>query len=161
MVWIAPDGREFDDIDADVIYEYYSEEDYENDLNESYGDVVIAGHAYETGLALRAVDPVAFSTGYSESLDYFARDPESLGFEEVDEDDYEDDDDSESVRSAMTSAYNKGRAGVQKATAKTKAGVQKAKAKAKTKKAPAKKTAPKSASPRSTKPKAPAKKGRC
>lgn len=144
MVWIAPDGREFDDIDADVIYEYYSEEDYENDLNESYGDVVIAGHAYETGLALRAVDPVAFSTGYSESLDYFARDPESLGFEEVDEDD--DDYDSESVRTAMTSAYNKGKAGVQKGVAKTKAGIQKAKVKAKTKsgKAPAKKTAPRS-----------------
>ena len=163
MVWIAPDGKEFDDVDSDVIYEYYSEEDYENDLNESYGDVVIAGHAYETGLALRAVDPVAFRMGYSESLDYYARDPESLGFEEVDDD--EDDYDSDSVRSAMAGAYNKGKDVAKRGAATTKQAV----SKAKPKKAPAKtsssscrsKTAPKSKSARSAKPKNSTKKGRC
>ena len=123
----------------------------ENVVSEMYGDCYDAVEGIWGGFATQLLlsDPDILDIDYYSVADSFLEDY--------------DDRMSESIRSTMTAAYNKGKAGVQKATAKTKAGVQKAKAKAKTKSgnAPPKKTAPKSASTRSAKPKAPAKKGRC
>lgn len=84
MTWIGPDGRRYaseDDIPAE---EYYTEEMYETDLNECYGDVDIGPYSYPMGRALRRVDPVAFREGYLDALDNLGRDPEAHGFTEED-----------------------------------------------------------------------------
>ena len=148
MAWMAPDGVIYDEVDADVIADYYSEDDLEEELTEDAGSVTVLGHTFDAGAILRRMDHAAFREAYNNTLDYYARDPESLGFEEVDDD--EDDYDSESVRTAMSGAYNKGKDVAKRGAAKTKQAV----SKAKPKKAPAKtsssscrsKTAPKSKS---------------
>ena len=87
MTFIGPDGREFADADDIPAEEYYTEEMYETDLNACYGDVRIGPYAYETGTALRRVDPTAFREGYLGALDYLRRDPEAHGFRVIDDED--------------------------------------------------------------------------
>lgn len=84
MTFIGPDGREFADAEDIPAEEYYTEEMYETDLNVCYGDVRIGPYAYETGTALRRVDPTAFREGYLGALDNLRRDPEAHGFTEAD-----------------------------------------------------------------------------
>lgn len=43
-----------------------TEEQYEELLNEIYGDVEIAGFSYATGYALKELDPIAFRCRYSD-----------------------------------------------------------------------------------------------
>lgn len=49
-----------------------SESEYEDVLDEIYGDVQIAGLSYSTGQALREIDPTAFRCG---KVDYEAEQP--------------------------------------------------------------------------------------
>lgn len=50
-----------DDVDN---FEYEAtEEEYENYLDEIYGDVEVAGYTYSTSLILQNIDPTAFRTG--------------------------------------------------------------------------------------------------
>lgn len=95
----------------------------ENVVSEMYGDCYDAVEGIWGGFATQLLlsDPEILDIDYYSVADSF------LG-------DY-DERMSESIRSTMTAAYNKGKAGVQKA---------KAKAKTKSGKAPAKKTAPRS-----------------
>lgn len=44
----------------------YTEDDYEQDLNEMYGDVDVCGCSYPAGMILREVDPTAFDVGYND-----------------------------------------------------------------------------------------------
>lgn len=86
----------------DIVDSEYSEDDYEELLNECYGTVKIGSLEYEAGRVLREVDPIAFRVGMSDETDSIAKeiinDQESidnygLGIEYIDdsEDDSEDD----------------------------------------------------------------------
>lgn len=48
-----------------IEYTMYDNE-YEDFLNEVYGDVKVAGMTYSTGFALRYLDPIAFRCGKSD-----------------------------------------------------------------------------------------------
>ena len=84
MAWRAPDGEIFDEVDPDVISRYYSEEDYEDELDRINPDVEVLGGYYGEGYIRKRLSYGDFRAGYIESLYYYARDPESLGFEEID-----------------------------------------------------------------------------
>jgi hypothetical protein len=45
------------------------EKEYEDDLNDLYGDVSICGMSYAAGYALREIDPIAFRVGMSDMPD--------------------------------------------------------------------------------------------
>jgi hypothetical protein len=47
---------------------YMSDEEYEEFLNELYGEVEICGLKYSAGYALRQLDETAFNCGQSETL---------------------------------------------------------------------------------------------
>lgn len=51
-----------------------TEEEYEDLLNENYGEVMIAGHAFEVGTSLRILDYIAFREGYLDYIDAIERD---------------------------------------------------------------------------------------
>lgn len=44
----------------------YTEDDYEEHLNEMYGDINICECYYPAGTILRDVDPTAFDVGYND-----------------------------------------------------------------------------------------------
>ena len=46
--------------------ERYTEADYDDMLNESYGEVSICGLKYQASYALREVDPVAYRCGFAD-----------------------------------------------------------------------------------------------
>ena len=49
-----------------------TEDEFEEALDDIYGDVEIAGHKYSTGQTLREIDPIAFRCGladYGDSLE--------------------------------------------------------------------------------------------
>ena len=43
-----------------------SKKDYEEYLNEVYGDIDICGLSYPAGQVLKKVDPIAFDVGYAQ-----------------------------------------------------------------------------------------------
>ena len=53
-----------------IVDSEYSEDDYEELLNECYETVKIGSLEYEPGTVLKAVDPIAFECGRSEEVDY-------------------------------------------------------------------------------------------
>ena len=46
-----------------------SEDDYEAELDDIYGDVEICGMIFSSGRALRELDPIAFNCGISDKPD--------------------------------------------------------------------------------------------
>ena len=56
----------------DIVDSEYSEDDYEELLNDIYETVKIGSLEYEPGTVLKAVDPIAFECGRSEEADYIA-----------------------------------------------------------------------------------------
>lgn len=58
------------------IYEWwednYTEDDFENDLNDCNEDVTVCGTEYSQGFLLRRADPVVFRCAYLDELDYLA-----------------------------------------------------------------------------------------
>ena len=52
-----------------IIREQYSEEEYDNFLDEVYGDVDIAGYTYRTSQILKEVDSIAYRCGFLEYQD--------------------------------------------------------------------------------------------
>ena len=85
--WRAPDGRVFDEseIDSYVMEDYFSEEDFEEKLDEWFKPLDVGGHLILPSEIIRKLRPYMFSEMYEEELDYYAEDPELLGFEEVSE----------------------------------------------------------------------------
>lgn len=63
------------------------EKDYEDYLNEVYGDVDICGLFYPAGSALRDVDPAAFDIGYA---DWEAEERDRLDEDDISELDKDD-----------------------------------------------------------------------
>ena len=83
----------------DIVDREYSEDDYEELLNDIYETVKIGSLEYEPGTVLKAMDPIAFEYGRSEEADYIAEeiihaeestDSWGMGIEYVD-DESEDD----------------------------------------------------------------------
>ena len=85
--WRAPDGRVFDEseIDSYVMMDYFSEEDFEDKLDEWYEPLDVGGHEIYASEIVKKLRPYMFSEMYEAELDYYAEDPELLGFEEVSE----------------------------------------------------------------------------
>lgn len=85
--WRAPDGRVFDEseIDGELMSDYFSEEDFEEKLDEWFKPLDVGGHLILPSEIIRKLRPYMFSEMYEEELDYYAEDPELLGFEEVSE----------------------------------------------------------------------------
>ena len=82
----------------DIVDSEYSEDDYEELLNEIEPTVKIGNLEYEPGRVLKEVDPIAFDIGRSEEVDYmvqeiiYAEEPtDSYGFGIEYIDDSEDD----------------------------------------------------------------------
>lgn len=50
--------------------EKYTEEEYEDILNEIYGDVEICGISFESARALKELDPIAFDCGFADYQEY-------------------------------------------------------------------------------------------
>jgi len=42
------------------------EQDYEDYLNEAYGDIDVCGMSYPAGQVLREIDPTAFDVGFAD-----------------------------------------------------------------------------------------------
>ena len=85
--WRAPDGRVFDEseIDSYVMMDYFSEEDFEDKLDEWYEPLDVGGHEIYASEIVKKLRPYLFSEMYEAELDYYAEDPEMLGFERVTE----------------------------------------------------------------------------
>lgn len=85
--WRAPDGRVFDEseIDGDLMSEYFSEEDFEEKLDEWYEPLDVGGHEIYASEIVKKLRPYMFSEMYDMELIYYAEDPEMLGFEQVSE----------------------------------------------------------------------------
>lgn len=49
--------------------DHEAHEQYDDMLNEVYGDVEIAGMQYETARALKELDPIAYNTGFNDYYD--------------------------------------------------------------------------------------------
>ena len=49
--------------------DYVSESDYDNWLNDAYGEVEVAGMSYSTSRVLREIDPIAYNCGFSDYCD--------------------------------------------------------------------------------------------
>lgn len=92
MTWIGPDGRRFESEDDVPVEEYYAEDDFEDDLDEGYGDVRVCGYTYTAGRVLRAVDPTAFRCAYNDELDHVRWSLGDHGFEYEDDSEDEEDD---------------------------------------------------------------------
>ena len=139
MAWKAPDGHIYDEVDIGIVSKYYTEADHETTLTEDFGSATIFDLRFGMGAVLRAMDYKVFRHDYEALLDYYLDNLEILGFEVVDCG-------SESVRSAVSGAYSKGRAAAASGAARTRLAVSKARPK---------KPAPKSSSckSKSTKPK--------
>ena len=54
----------------DIVDDNYSDDDYEQLLNDNYETVKIGNLEYEAGRVLREVDPIAFDMSCSEEVDY-------------------------------------------------------------------------------------------
>ena len=50
--------------------EVYTEDDYDNMLDECYPDTQIAGMTYSTSYALKELDPIAYRCGFSDYQEY-------------------------------------------------------------------------------------------
>ena len=90
--WKAPDGRIFDDGKDDmyeVASQYFSEDDFENEINDLYGSsdgtIEIIGITFFPSDIVRQMDPVGFDVAYGNELFYKAEEPESMGFERISE----------------------------------------------------------------------------
>ena len=57
----------------DIVDSEYSEDDYEELLNDVYETVKIGSLEYEPGTVFKAVDPTAFECGRSEEVDYMVQ----------------------------------------------------------------------------------------
>ena len=57
-----------------IVDNEYSEDDYEELINECYETVKIGSLEYEPGRVLREVDPIAFRVGMSDETDSIAQD---------------------------------------------------------------------------------------
>jgi hypothetical protein len=47
----------------DILERGFNDDEYENFLNESFGDLKVCGHSYQAGHVLKIVDRVAFNMG--------------------------------------------------------------------------------------------------
>lgn len=57
---------EIDDFDAS---DYVTENDYDEMLNDCYGEIEICGMSYVASYALKEVDPTAYRCGYTDYVD--------------------------------------------------------------------------------------------
>jgi len=69
------------DFEGDYYTEYDLQVMYDDMLDETYGTVDIAGITYDTSLALRLVDPIAYETGRHQYADSLLQDVENLMIE--------------------------------------------------------------------------------
>ena len=83
MAWKAPDGKVFDDVDADVVAMYYTEKDYEDELDELNPEVEVLDAYYGEGYIRRRLSYGDFRAGYLDALYRYAAEPERIGFREV------------------------------------------------------------------------------
>ena len=58
----------------DTLSDYDLHERYDESLDDSYGEVKIAGGSYSTSHALKEVDPTAYDCGFNDWLDSECRD---------------------------------------------------------------------------------------
>lgn len=77
-MWYNRDEKEYlsDNEMERKIYEWwennYTEDDFENDLNDTNEDVLVCGSEYSQGFLFRRADPVAFRCAYLDELDFLA-----------------------------------------------------------------------------------------
>jgi hypothetical protein len=71
---------------AEYIEENNTEEAFEEELNEVYGEVEICGYSFEAGRAYKELDPIGFRCGLSDN-EYIVRERAE---EEINEDDFRD-----------------------------------------------------------------------
>ena len=97
MVWKYNDETIEESDIYDIVDREYSEDDYEEMLNDIYDTVKIGALEYEPGRVLREVDPIAFDCGRDDEVDSIvneiidAKEPtDSYGFG-IEYDDSEDD----------------------------------------------------------------------
>jgi hypothetical protein len=50
--------------------ELYTEDSFEDMLNDNYGDVEICGMSFQQGTALKELDPIAFNCSMNDSQEY-------------------------------------------------------------------------------------------
>ena len=100
MTWIAPDGERFEKLDKDIIACYFSEDDYEDYLDEMDPEVPVLDSYYGAGYILKRLSYGTFKLRYYDELEYYLEAPEDLGFEEVG---------SKSVRSSRSPAGKRGK----------------------------------------------------
>lgn len=70
-----PDNGIYDDI-TDAIADVFTEDDYEDHINETDPEIRIGTLTYAAGTVLRTIDPVAFRCSYLEYIDDIAQDKE-------------------------------------------------------------------------------------
>lgn len=76
---------------TDAIESAFSEDDYEEYLNDNEEIVRIGAYlTYGQGAVLRAVDPVAFRCAYLEHIDFIADDDRDAAMEEFGIEEYDD-----------------------------------------------------------------------
>ena len=83
MTWIAPDGERFEKLDKDIIARYFTEDDYEDYLDEMDPEVPVLDSYYGAGYILKRLSYGTFKLRYYDELEYYLEAPEDLGFEEV------------------------------------------------------------------------------
>ncbi len=164
-LWKLPDGRIVDDDGLVVFIKDCIDDEYiENYLDEIYPEVEVVGSSYPMSyVASKVLSELDWKFLRDDLVEFAYADREYGSVEEFGVEPVEQDD-SESVRSAMSSTYNKGKDVAKRGVAKTKQTASKAKAKVQARKpATSKATTPKSSSckSKSTKPKSTTKKGRC
>lgn len=74
MVWYYKNEQIVENKIWDIIEDNYSEEDFEEFLNENYEVVKIGNLTYLAGWALRRMGPIAFRCGRSDEVDQIASD---------------------------------------------------------------------------------------
>ena len=72
MTWYFKGGKIFESEIYDLIPELYSENDYEEFLNESYSLVEVCGTTFEQGTALKELDYTRFKCDYLDECNYIA-----------------------------------------------------------------------------------------
>ena len=78
---VAELEESIEDLDHEIdnfdVSDYYTESEFLDMLNESYGDVDICGFSFGAGDALERLDPTAFRCAYVDYLD--SVEPENIG----------------------------------------------------------------------------------
>ena len=68
MTW-KYEGEEIDEeFIGEIIYDIFTEDDFENYLNDEYAPIDLLGRSYEYGYAFRYIDEGEFSSAYCEHM---------------------------------------------------------------------------------------------